>query len=134
MPAIMFPDAQLAVRDRLRELLAASNQTYAQGVTVSTKPPKADAPLPYVQVRTDANTRDARLNGRATVRILVWHADEGLGVKLASLAEALLIHGGGSDRVRNVAALAGPVPVGDSETGEPLSFFSVTAYLRPIQL
>lgn len=133
MTLVMFPDAQLETRNRLRELLATRSETYAQGVTVSTRPP-VEATLPYIQVRTDAGTRDARLNGRATVRVLVWSTDEGLGVKLAALCEALLIGSGSSASIRSVSGLAGPVPVGDDETGDPLAFFSLTVRLRPIQL
>ena len=36
---VAFPDPQKAVRDLLRSLLAGRTEAYAQGATVSTKPP-----------------------------------------------------------------------------------------------
>lgn len=135
-PAIAFPDAQRAVRDLLRVLLASRTETYATGATVSTKGlPGADGtrPLPYVQVRSDGKFRNSRLDGRATVRVLVYHRDEGLAEELAALCEALLLSASSAD-VRGSTPVTGPIPTGDSETGLPLSFFTITARLRPRQL
>ncbi|WLZ10618.1 hypothetical protein [Arthrobacter phage SWEP2] len=132
----MFPDPQLAVRDLLRVLLTGRTEPYAQGAVVSTKaPPGTDeAPvLPYIQVTSDGQFRDSRLNGRASVRVIVWHRDEGLGVSLAALAEALLL-AGSSDRIRGASPLTGPLPTGDPDTGAPMSYFTITARLRPAQL
>lgn len=134
--AVMFPDPQLAVRDLLRVLLAGRAEAYAQGVTVSTKaPPGTDeAPvLPYIQIQSDGRFRDARLNGRASVRVIVWHKDVGLGENLAGLAEALLL-AGSSDRIRGASPLTGPMPTGDPDTGAPMSYFTITARLRPSNL
>lgn len=134
-PLITFPDARLAVRDLLRTLLAPRPEPVTVGVTVSTRdlPGSDDArPLPYIQVRTDARFRDSRLNGRATVRVLVWHRDEGLADELASLCEALLLTAS-TDVVRGCSPVMGPVPTGDPDTGLPLSFFTITARLRPTQ-
>lgn len=134
--AIAFPDPQLAVRDLLRVLLAGRPEPYAAGVTVSTRSPDGtdEAPrLPYIQVRSDGRFRDSRLNGRASVRVIVWHRDEGLGEDLAGLAEALLL-AGSSDRIRGASPLTGPMPTGDPDTGAPMSYFTITARLRPRQL
>jgi hypothetical protein len=134
--AISFPDPQLAVRDLARVLVADRPEPYAAGVTISTRQlPGADESrqLPYVQIRSDGRYRDARLNGRATVRVLVWHKDEGLAEDLAGLLEALLL-ASSSDKIRGVSPVVGPIPTGDSETGLPLSFFTITARLRPRQL
>lgn len=136
-PAIVFPDGQRAVRDLLRSLLAGRSETEAQGATVGTRIPSwrsDDAPaLPYVAVRLDGTFRDSRLNGRASVRVVVWHRDEGLGVALASLAEGLLLSGHGFG-VRNVGPLTGPIATSDPETGDPMTSFTVTARLRPVSL
>lgn len=135
-PAITFPDAQRAVRDLLRVLLASREEPCAAGVTVSTKGiPGADGTraLPYVQVRSDGKFRDSRLNGRATVRVLVFHRDEGLAEELAALCEALLLSASSAE-VRGSTSVTGPIPTGDSETGLPLSFFTITARLKPRQL
>ena len=129
--AVTFPDPQLAVRDLLRELLADRPEAYAAGAVVSTKGPTGV--LPYIQVRSDGSFRDARLNGRASIRVVVWHKDEGLGVSLAALAEGLLL-AASSDRIRSASSLTGPIPTGDPDTGAPMSYFTITARLRPSQI
>jgi hypothetical protein len=132
----MFPDPQLAVRNLLRRILADRSEPYAEGATVSTKPIEEydEAPgRPYIQVRSDGRFRNSRLNGRATVRVLVYHDDEGLGEKLAALCEALLL-AASSPEIRGVAPLVGPLPIGGGADGDPLSYFTITARLRPIQL
>lgn len=132
--AVLFPDPQKATVDVLRLALMGRSELVAQGVTVSTKPPKGTAPkLPYVQVRSDGRFRDARLNGRASVRIIVWHEDEGLGEELAGLCEALLL-AATSPEVRGFSPLTGPMPTGDPDTGAPMSYFTLTARLRPVQI
>lgn len=132
--AIAFPDPQRAVRDLLRTLLAGRSEPVASGATVSTKPPSGTSPtLPYVQVRSDGRFRDSRLNGRASVRIIVWHKDEGLGEELAGLCEALLL-ASTSAEIRGFSPLTGPMPTGDPDTGAPMSYFTITARLRPVQL
>jgi hypothetical protein len=133
---ILFPDAQKAVRDLLRVLLAGRTEPEAAGAIVSTRDlPGADESrsLPYVQVRSDGRFRDSRLNGRATVRVIVWHRDEALTEALAGLCEALIL-AAHSDDVRSVSPVSGPIPTGDPDTGLPLSFFTITARLTPRQL
>jgi hypothetical protein len=134
--AILFPDPQLAVRDLLRSLLTGRTEPVAANAKVSTKDlPGADEnrALPYVQIRSDGSFRDSRLNGRATVRVLVWHTDEGRAQALALLCEALIL-AARSDDVRSVSPVSGPIPTGDPDTGLPLSFFTITARLTPRQL
>jgi hypothetical protein len=133
--AILFPDAQLAVRDLLRTLLAGRSEPYATGVTVSTREiPGADPfPLPYVQVRSDGKFRDSRLDGRATVRVLAYGGDVGKSESLAALSEALLL-AASSAEVRGSSSVMGPMPTTDPENGLPLSYFTITARLRPHQL
>ena len=132
---ITFPDAQLAVRDLLRALLAARPE--GKGVTVSTKPiPGADGthPLPYVQVVSDGAFRDSQLNGRASVRVLAYGRDEGASVTLAALCEGLLLAEASSDKVRGCSPLAGPQSTSDPDNDLPFSYFTLTARLRPRQL
>ncbi|QNJ56513.1 tail terminator [Arthrobacter phage Niobe] len=131
---ILFPDPQKAVVDVLKLVLMGRPEAVAQGVTVSTRPPKGTSPsLPYVQVRSDGRFRDARLNGRASVRIIVWHTDEGYGEELAGLCEALLL-AATSPEIRGFSPLTGPMPTGDPDTGAPMSYFTLTARLRPVQI
>lgn len=135
-PVIRFPDPRTAVRDVIRELLAERTEPEALGVTVSTKtasPDDAKRTLPHVHVRSDGSFRDSRLNGRATVRVVVWHRDEGLAQSLALLIEALLL-ATSSDRVRGFGSVTGPLPTSDPDTGEPISYFTLTVRLRPEQL
>ena len=133
---IVFPDAQLAARDLLRSLLVGRFEPYAQGVTVSTKlpPGRDEAPaLPWVRVVSDGKYRDSRLNGRATIRFVVYHDDIGLCEQLAAFCEGLLL-ANHSGAIRNFSPLSGPLPSDDIDTGAPLSFFTLTARLRPTQL
>lgn len=133
---ISFTDPRLGVRNRLRELAVGRPEREAQGLTadrISTKAVATGATLPWVQVADDGNFRDANLNGRATVRVVVWHSDEGLGLALARLLEALLLGRGSSDLLRGCNPLIGPRPTGDPDTGAPMSYFTITARLRPVQ-
>lgn len=135
-PVIVFPDPQRAVRDLLRSLLASRPEAAAKGVTVAAKPiPGADErrSLPYVQIRSDGKYRNARLDGRATVRVLAYGKDEGLCDDLASLCEGLLL-AASSDEVRGASSVSGPMPTTDPDNGLPLSYFTITARLRPRQL
>ena len=128
--AVTFPDPRRAVRDLLKRLLAARSESFVQGVTVSTKAPTSSSALPFVQVKSDGRYRDSRLNGRAVVRVLVYHRDEGLGEDLAGLAEALLLDSS-SPEVRGFSPVMGPMPTTDPDTGAPLSYFTITARLTP---
>jgi len=131
----MFPDPRLGVRDLLRELLAGRTEPYARDVEVSTRGPSSRSDetggRPYVRVVSDGRFRNSRLNGRATVRVIVWHRDDGAAEALAALCEALLLaaHGHG---VRGFSPLVGPRPTGDPDTGAPMSYFTVTARLTPL--
>jgi hypothetical protein len=133
---VLFPDPQLAVRNLLRALLAGRSEPSTLGAVVSTRElPGADEgrTLPYVQVISEGKVRDARLDGRATIRVLVFHRDVGLAEELASICEALLL-AASSPEIRGSTSVAGPIPTGDDETGLPLSFFTITTRLRPRQL
>lgn len=129
MTAVVFPDPQPAVVALARSLLAPRSEPFAAGVTVSSKP-RPEGVKPYVQVRSEGRFRDARLNGRATIRLRVWHDDEGSGEALAALLEALLLDAS-SEVVRGFSSVSGPLPTDDPDTGEPLSFLTLTARLRP---
>ena len=137
MPAVRYPDAQRAARDLLREALAGREEPEAQGVTVGTRIPSwaaDEAPTrPFVMVRLDGMSRTSRLDGRALIRVAVWHTDEGLALDLASLVEALFL-AARSPEIRSVESSAGPIPAADPDTGDPLAFFRVTAHLRPTLL
>lgn len=133
---VVFADPRRAVRDLLTALLEPRLEPYALGVKVSTKPlPGADEArlLPYVQVRSDGRFRDSRLDGRATVRLLVWHEDEGAAEDLAALCEALLL-ASSSASVRGCTPGTGPMPQADPATDTPLSALTLTVRLRPVSV
>lgn len=130
---IGYADPQLATRNLLRALLASREDAVAEGATVSTRGlPGADGTrtLPYIQVRSDGRTRDARYAAEAVLRVVVWHDDEGKAEALASLAEALLLSAT-APAIRGFSPLAGPIPTGDPDTGLAMSFLTITARLRP---
>jgi hypothetical protein len=134
-PLITFPNPQRAARDILR----AHVPSLAEGVTsaqISTKDlPGADEArtLPYVRVVSDGRFRDSRLNGRATIRVVVWHEDAGLAEDLAALCEAVLLSRTSAD-MRGASSISGPLTTGDPDNGLPMSYFTVTARLTPRQL
>lgn len=134
MSPITYPNARRETVGILRAALAASSSPLAAGVTVSArKPPEAGDGVewrPYVRVSSDGRFTDSRLNGRASIRLVVWHTDDGLGEDLAALCEALLLdyHG---PKVRSYGPLTGPNPTGDPDTGDPMTYVTVTARLQP---
>lgn len=137
-PAIIFPDAMLAVVEVLRDKLDHVDQAYAQGVTVGTRVPNdksIDAPsLPYVMVRLDGSSLTQRVDEEALIRIAVWHTSESKGISLAQAARAVLLAYEGGQKIRVINPLTGPVPTSDPESGEPLSSFTVAVKLRPTNL
>jgi hypothetical protein len=132
-PPIAFPDGQRAVRDLLVYILGQLTAPVTAGATVGIRDiPGADEgrPIPYVQVRLESSTRDTRLNGRADVRVLVYHGDEGLCHDLASLLYAHLLSATSSD-VRAINPGDGPGLDEDPDNGLPFAYFTITARLRP---
>lgn len=138
-PLIRFDDAQLATRDALRALLAERDEPEAAGATVSTRDPvgstREDTALPHVKVATLTAPRGSRLDVTPSVRVTVWHRDEGLALALAGLIEALLLRGVTAGPIRRFNPDGGPVPVpgGDPDTGLPMAFITLTARMRPRQ-
>lgn len=134
---ITYPDGRLVVRNRLRVLLGARSETYAVGVTVSTRefPVDDSAPalVPYIQVKSDGSVRDSRLNGRMTIRLLCYGSDDGNTSALAELAEALILadHAGG---LRGCTSQQSVFPTYDPDSGRPMAYLTFTARLRPSNL
>lgn len=134
---ILYPDGRLIVRNRLRTLLAPRTEPYVVGVTVSTRQFPVDdsaAPaVPYIQVKSDGSIRNARLDGRMTIRLLCYGADDGYTTNLANLAEALILadHDGG---LRGCTSQQSVFPTYDPDSGRPMAFLTFTARLRPSNL
>jgi hypothetical protein len=135
-PAILFPDAIAETLPIVRRVLATRSEPYASGATVSSKfPPTGDSKpsLPWVRVSVDATSRSQLVNGRATVRVAVWHTDASRANALARLLEALLL-ASPSGGIRSFSPNTGPLDADDPDTAEPLSAFTLAARLRPEQL
>lgn len=134
MSAIRFRDPLPDVRDHLAALLAPRPEPEALGAKVSTLDvPGADGdrPLPWIQIKHDGSTRSSRASADASLRILIYHADAGLGLNLGFLVEALLI-GTSSSTVRAyVAGALGPVGDTDPDLGIPFTSLTINARLRP---
>lgn len=132
-PIITFPDAQLLTRDLLRQQLPLFPE--ADGATVDTRDPSKapEAGRPYVRVSLEASSRDARLDGTATLRVAVWHESEGDALALASLIEGVLL-ATSTPEVRGFSPETSPLPAPDPDTGEPMAAFTVVARPRPVQL
>jgi hypothetical protein len=126
---ILFPDGRLIVRDRLRALMP--------GVTISTRdfPSNDSRPsaAPYIQVKSDGSLRNARLNGRDTIRFLCYGADDGLTTTLARRAEALILADSGGD-LRGCSSQQSTFPTYDPDLGRPMAYFTITARLKPRNL
>jgi hypothetical protein len=135
-PAIVFPDAVAEALPIVRRALSGRREAYAAGATVSSKFPPADdakRALPWVRVSVDGTARSQLVNGRATVRVAVWHTDASRANALARLLEALLLASPGGG-IRSFAPNTGPLDAEDPDTAEPLSAFTLAARLRPEQL
>lgn len=134
---ILFPDGRLIVRNRLRELFTSRTESFATGITVSTREFPVDdstaALVPYIQIKSDGSLRDSRLDGRMTIRALCYGSDDGNTVALAALAEALILadHAGG---LRGCSSQQSVFPTYDPDSGRPMAFFTFTARLRPSNL
>jgi len=133
MSPVIFPSARRATRALLGALLADRPEPYAAGVTIGTKDlpgSTGDRPLPYVRITSEGSSRDSRLAGRQTIRLAVWHTDEGNAEDLALLIEALLL-ASHTDGVRSYGEISGVLTTTDAETGLPLAFCTLAARLTP---
>lgn len=136
-----FADPLAATATLLRGLLAARGEAYAAGATVGTLQPfgaSTGAPaFPYVGVFLDGSTamrgRSATLE-RVLLRVAVWHSSAYEAYELARLCRALLESYAGGPEVRVFAPGAGPLSTSDPESGSPLSYFTLSALMRPITL
>lgn len=135
---VLFPDGRRVVRDRLRTLLP--GRPDSQGITlehISTRgQPQDDANepvVPYIQVKSDGSIRDSRLDGRITIRLLCYGADDAQTQLLANLAEALILADHAGD-LRGCTPQQSAFATYDPDSGRPMSFLTFTARLRPSNL
>jgi hypothetical protein len=134
-PLVVFPDAQLAIVELLRAELADRTESFAGNAVVGTIMPNGDDPnpksAPYIMVRLDGTSTRYPVDETADIRVAVWHSSEAKSLALAQLCRALLLAHAGSQTIRVVTPLTGPIPASDPESGDPLSSFTVAARLRP---
>jgi hypothetical protein len=136
--AAVFPDAQAAAADVLRDVLTGRPEPCTAGVTTGTRVPDGRSPedphLPYVMVRIDADLPHSSMaDTRVTLRCTVWHADADQAYDLAQIAQALLVvHAG--PVIRSVRPLTGPIPATDPDSEVALASFTVSASVRPVQI
>lgn len=120
----------------VRETVTASPEPVFDGATVSVKVPRdGTPPTPFFLVRAEGNFPGASpASERASIRVSVWHDSEDLGLDAASLLRSRLLSYSGGSGIRSFGRLTGPIPSEDPESGRPLTFFTVAARLRPINL
>jgi hypothetical protein len=89
-------------------------------------------PAPYVAVGVNGNDLRYPVVEFVTLRLSVWGTDARSGQQLArDLRAHLLSYPGGVDVARFGKPVFGPIPTEDPDDGSPLSYFTVTACLRP---
>lgn len=135
-PLVNFADSQLATVELLRTLIAADGTATTAGAIVGTRTPqgKAETPrtAPYIMVRLAGSRLDSIIESADTLRVSVWAATEAKGLALAQWCRNRLIAYAGDVEIRGFQPLVGPIPTDDPESGAPLSFFTITARLRPL--
>jgi hypothetical protein len=119
--AVIYPDAEVATRVALTELLAAEDCTVAIG-----KPTDWTVEsIPHVQVSLDGTPRiDHPVIAYSTLRITVWDHNPGPAKDLAALAMGLLL------AEPYVSPLTGLLPARDPRSGADLASFTCRVATR----
>lgn len=135
-PLVNFADAQLVTIELLRTLIAADATATTTDAVVGSRTPqgKAEPPraAPYIMVRLTSSSTPSIIEETDTLRVSVWAATEAKGLALAKWCRNHLLAYGGDAELRGFQPLVGPIPTDDPESGAPLSFFTITARLRPL--
>jgi hypothetical protein len=122
-----FPDSMLATVSVLRSSLG-------EDVEVGTRIPtdrRSSSAKPYVLVRLDGSSLNRKVREVSDLRVSVWHSSEFASLALAQTCRAILLGFSGDEQVSNFRPGSGPIPTSDPETAEPLSFFTISAHMRP---
>lgn len=131
---VRFPDPLSATLDVLRARVPA----LAAGVTFGTLRPevkKDGGPrLPYVCLSVDTVTGQYPVVSSAVVRVAVWGTSDAKGLDLARVCHAVLRAYEGDSKVRSFGQGTDPIPTSDPDSGSPLSYFTVSARLKPSPL
>ena len=129
--ALVFPDIELVLTQRIRAALNARSEVYAQSVHVSTSVPNPRKDR-MVTVRRDGGTISA-VSDRPRVGINVWAPTEQQANDLARLVVAILRSLPNGAPILAVPSISGPSPVAD-ESAQPRRYLTAELHTRGVPL
>jgi len=130
-PALIFPDIELLLFQRIRAALASRSEPYAQAVYVGTAVPNPRRDR-MVTIRRDGGTV-ASTRDQPRVGINVWASTEQHANDLARLVVAILRSLPDGAPVLSVPFVSGPSPVAD-ESGQPRRYLTAELHTRGVPL
>ena len=126
-PALVFPDIELVLTQRIRAALNARPEAYAQNVHVSTSVPNPRKDR-MVTVRRDGGPTTAHRD-QPRVGINVWATTEQHATDLSGLVAAILRGLPDGAPILAVPFISGASPVAD-ESEQPLRYFTAEIHTR----
>lgn len=128
LPLVLFTDAEAWAVDYLSGFLSTRPETYAAGVTVSTRVPSPRTGR-MVVVRRDGGPRQTPVSEVARLGVRVWAATDEDAADLTALVRAALAASPGEGPVRAMTEISGPSYVVE-ESGQPLRYVVVELTMR----
>lgn len=133
-PAVVYPDAEILVKDYLADQLPDYIADVTVGIGVPTDWVKGESKT-HLQVDFDGYVRyDHRCVARAAMRLVAWSNRTTESKALASLALAVLCAHPGGGGISNARPFTGPLPSRDSATGAELAAVTARVIVRSIPL
>lgn len=131
--AVVYPDIELLLTQRLRVALADRAEPYAAGVYVSNSIPNPRRDR-MVVVRRDGGTQ-AEMRDRPRVSLRVWATTKEDAADLARLVVALCRWLPDGDPIVAVpdVGISGPYAIPD-ESGQPLQYAVIEVHTRGVQI
>ena len=130
-PALIFPDIELVLTQRIRAALATRSETHAQDVHVGTSVPSTRKDR-MVVIRRDGGPATATRD-QPRVGINVWATTEKQAADLASLVAAILRSLPDGQPVLAVPFVSGASSVPD-ESGQPRRYLTAEVHTRGVAL
>lgn len=129
--AVLYPDIELVLTQRIRNALAGRAEAYAQNVYVSNAVPATRRDR-MVIVRRDGGTQ-AEMRDRPRVSLRIWAMTEQDATNLASFVVALCRRFADGSPIVAVptSGISGPSPVSD-ESGQPLRYVVIEFHTRGV--
>lgn len=127
LPVVLFDDVELWTTARLRALLAARSEPFADDVYVGIKVPNPRRER-MVTVRDDGGPRLDVVRKAARIGVNVWATTDQEVNDLARLVEALLYAAPDGNPVSKVSVTS-PLPVAD-ESGQPRRYLTAELTLK----